>query len=164
MSQVVVVHTFNPSTRKAEAGRSLWVLDQPSLQSKFQNRLQSYTQKLCLKKHKTKQKSAYESFACITHVCTLHVCTLHVCTLHVCTLRVCTLHVCTLYVCTLHVCTLHVCTLHVCLRESEEVVGSSDPELWMIMNHHTCALGTKPWFYARATSPWNQLGQFSSPT
>jgi hypothetical protein len=36
-SQVVVVHTFNPSTWEAEAGRSLEVQDQSGLESEFQD-------------------------------------------------------------------------------------------------------------------------------
>jgi hypothetical protein len=31
----MVVHVFNPSTQKAEAGGSLWVWDQPGLDSEF---------------------------------------------------------------------------------------------------------------------------------
>jgi hypothetical protein len=47
----VVAHTFNPSTREAEAGRF-----QAGLQSEFQDS-QGYTQKPCLKKqNKTKQQ------------------------------------------------------------------------------------------------------------
>ena len=38
MSQVLVLHAFNPSTWEAEAGGSLWVQGQPSLQSVFQNK------------------------------------------------------------------------------------------------------------------------------
>ena len=48
VSRAVVAYTFNPSTREAEAGGSLW--GQPSLHSKFQDRLQSCTEKPCLKK------------------------------------------------------------------------------------------------------------------
>jgi hypothetical protein len=33
----LVVHTFNPRTQEAEAGRSLWVWGWPSLQSKNQD-------------------------------------------------------------------------------------------------------------------------------
>ena len=47
-SRVVVAHAFNPSTREAEAGGFLWVRGQPGLKSKFQGRLQSYTEKPCL--------------------------------------------------------------------------------------------------------------------
>ena len=36
MSRAVAMHTFNPSTLEAEAGGSLWVWGQPSLQSEFQ--------------------------------------------------------------------------------------------------------------------------------
>ena len=35
--QAVVAHAFNPSTRKAEAGRSLWLQGQPGLNSGFQD-------------------------------------------------------------------------------------------------------------------------------
>jgi hypothetical protein len=38
-----MVHAFNPSTWEAEAGGSLWIQDQPVLQSKFQDS-QSYTE------------------------------------------------------------------------------------------------------------------------
>ena len=47
----VVVHVFNPSTGEAEAGRFLWVWDQPGLQSKFQDS-QGYTEKPYLFKKK----------------------------------------------------------------------------------------------------------------
>ena len=43
------MHAFNPSTQEAEAGGTLLVKGQPGLQRVFQNRLQSYTEKLCLK-------------------------------------------------------------------------------------------------------------------
>ena len=57
-SRAVVVHAFNPSTWEAEAGGSL-SLGQPGLQSQFQDKLQSYTEKPCLEKqkHKTKQNN-----------------------------------------------------------------------------------------------------------
>ena len=55
--QTLVAHGFNPSTWEAEAGRSLWVPGQPDLQSKCQDRLQSYTEKPCLEKPKTKTKN-----------------------------------------------------------------------------------------------------------
>jgi hypothetical protein len=48
----VVAHTFNPSTREAEADRFL-VQGQPGLQSEFQDS-QGYTEKPCLK-NQTKQ-------------------------------------------------------------------------------------------------------------
>jgi hypothetical protein len=44
----MAVHTFNTSTREAEAGESLEVEGQPGLQSKFQN-TQGYKKKPCLK-------------------------------------------------------------------------------------------------------------------
>jgi hypothetical protein len=40
--QVVMVYTLNSSTGEVEAGRSLWVQGQPSLQSAFQDN-QGYT-------------------------------------------------------------------------------------------------------------------------
>ena len=49
---VVVVHAFNHSTQEAESGGSLWVRGQTGLQSKFQDRHQSYTEKPCLVKSK----------------------------------------------------------------------------------------------------------------
>jgi hypothetical protein len=46
----MVVHAFNPSTQKAEAGGFLRsVLGHPGLQSDFQDS-QSYTEKPCLEK------------------------------------------------------------------------------------------------------------------
>jgi hypothetical protein len=58
-SSWVVVCTFNPSTWKAEAGGSLWVPDQPGLQSKFQDS-QGYIEIPCFQKQnqtKNKQKT-----------------------------------------------------------------------------------------------------------
>jgi hypothetical protein len=49
----VVAHTFNPSTREAEAGG---VRGQPGLQSEFQDS-QGYTEKPCLEKTKKKKKT-----------------------------------------------------------------------------------------------------------
>ena len=50
MSQAVVVHTFNPSTREAEVGGFL--SSRPAcIQSEFQDS-QGYTEKPCLKKKK----------------------------------------------------------------------------------------------------------------
>jgi hypothetical protein len=49
ISWAVVVHTFNPSTREAEAGRFLEF--EPGLQSEFQEG-QGYTEKPCLEKQK----------------------------------------------------------------------------------------------------------------
>jgi hypothetical protein len=51
----VVVHTFNPSTREAEAGGFL-SLRQPGLQSEFQDS-QGYTEKPCHEKQTNKQKA-----------------------------------------------------------------------------------------------------------
>lgn len=49
----VMVNSFNPKMREAEAGRSLWVLVQPGLQSKFHEN----QEKFCLKhKHKNKKQ------------------------------------------------------------------------------------------------------------
>ena len=48
----MVVHTFNPSTWKAEA-EDFWVQGQPGLQSEFQDS-QGYTEKPCLEKPKKK--------------------------------------------------------------------------------------------------------------
>jgi hypothetical protein len=50
----MVVHAFNTSTWEAEAGRSLWVRGQPSLESEFQDS-QGYAEKSCLQKQ-NKQK------------------------------------------------------------------------------------------------------------
>jgi hypothetical protein len=51
-----MVHTFNPSTYKAEAGGSLWIQDHPGIQSEFKDS-QGYTEKPCLEKQsKAKQK------------------------------------------------------------------------------------------------------------
>ena len=52
---MVVTPAFNPSIWEAEAGECLWVQGHPGLQSKFQDRLQSYTEKSCLKKLKPNQ-------------------------------------------------------------------------------------------------------------
>ena len=57
VSLVLVAHAFNPSTREAEAGGSLWVPGQPGLQSEFPDRSQSYTEKPCPKK--TNQQTKY---------------------------------------------------------------------------------------------------------
>ena len=53
LSRAVVTHPFNLSTQEAEAGRSLWVWGQSSLQSEFQDS-QDSTEKLFLKKQKNK--------------------------------------------------------------------------------------------------------------
>jgi hypothetical protein len=55
----VVAHTFNPSTREAEAGRFLsW--GQPGLQSEFQDS-QGYTEKPCLETTTTTTAAAAEN-------------------------------------------------------------------------------------------------------
>ena len=59
VSLVLVAHAYNPSTREAETGRSLWVQSQPGLQSKSQDRLQSYTEKTCVKKTTTKKTGTW---------------------------------------------------------------------------------------------------------
>lgn len=48
----LVAQAFNPSTWEAEAGRSLWVQDQPGLQNKFQVS-RGYTERLCFKTKQT---------------------------------------------------------------------------------------------------------------
>ena len=48
VSQAVVAHAFQPTIWEAEAGTSLWVQGQPSLQSEFQDSQDCYTAKLCL--------------------------------------------------------------------------------------------------------------------
>jgi hypothetical protein len=53
LSQVVVVHTFNPSTKEAEASEFLWVWGQPGLESGFQDS-QSYRETLSRKTKETK--------------------------------------------------------------------------------------------------------------
>jgi hypothetical protein len=53
---VVVAHIFNPSTQKAEEGTSLWVQDQPGLQSEFQAS-QGYTEKPVLNKQINRSRS-----------------------------------------------------------------------------------------------------------
>jgi hypothetical protein len=45
----VMAHTFNPSTREAEAGRVLSIQGQPGLQREFQDS-QGYLKRPCLKK------------------------------------------------------------------------------------------------------------------
>jgi hypothetical protein len=53
----VVAHTFNPSTREAEAGQvDFWVRGQPGLQSEFQDS-QGNTEKTCLEKPKKKKSN-----------------------------------------------------------------------------------------------------------
>lgn len=53
----LVARAFNPSTKEAEASRSLSVQDQPRLHGEFQNS-QAYSKRPCLKteRDKTKQK------------------------------------------------------------------------------------------------------------
>ena len=52
----MVAHDFNPSTWEAEEGGSLWVQGYPILQSKFQDKYQSYTENLLVEKPKAKKK------------------------------------------------------------------------------------------------------------
>jgi hypothetical protein len=52
----VVAHSFNPSTRETETGRSLCFPDQPGLQSKFQDSQDCYMEKPCLKKLKQRKE------------------------------------------------------------------------------------------------------------
>ena len=66
----MVAHTFNTSTWEVEAGGSLWVWDQPGLQSEFQDSQGCYTETLSQKqKQKTDQKDPYikKCFALIQH-------------------------------------------------------------------------------------------------
>ena len=42
-------HTSDPNTQEAEADKSLWIWDQPGLQSEFQDS-QDYIERPCLKK------------------------------------------------------------------------------------------------------------------
>ena len=56
----MVAHTFTPSTREAEAGGSLWVQDQPGLQSKLHDS-QDYVEKPCLEKQAKKKKKSYKN-------------------------------------------------------------------------------------------------------
>ena len=53
--EAVVVLAFNPSTREVALGGSLWVGDQPGLQSEFQDS-PGCTEKPCLEKPKTKTR------------------------------------------------------------------------------------------------------------
>jgi hypothetical protein len=50
MSQVLIVHTFNPGTQKAEADGSL----------EFQDSQDCYTEKPCFEKHQKKKKKERE--------------------------------------------------------------------------------------------------------
>ena len=56
----VVVHTFNPSTWEAEVGRSLWVWDQPGLQSKFQDSQRNTEKSHLEKQNKQTNHATYE--------------------------------------------------------------------------------------------------------
>jgi hypothetical protein len=53
LSQAVVVHAFNPSTREAEAGGFL--SSRPAWSTEFQDS-HVYAEKFCLKKQKKKKK------------------------------------------------------------------------------------------------------------
>jgi hypothetical protein len=53
---VVVAYACNPSTQEAEAGGSLWVPVQLSLQSEFQGR-QDYTEKPYIENPKNKKQN-----------------------------------------------------------------------------------------------------------
>lgn len=53
-----MVHTFNPRTQETEAGVILWVLDQPGLQSEFQD-TPKLQEKPCLQKRKHKTRQCY---------------------------------------------------------------------------------------------------------
>ena len=59
----MVAQAFNPSTWDVEAGGFLWVQDQPGLQSKFQNKLQSYTGNPCLRKQNQTKNVIYFKLA-----------------------------------------------------------------------------------------------------
>lgn len=54
--QAVVLHAFNTSALETEAVGSLWGQGEPGLHSEFQDRLQSYPEKPCVKKKKNKSK------------------------------------------------------------------------------------------------------------
>ena len=62
-SRAVVAHAFNPSTREAEAGGSLWVRGQPGLQELVPGQAPKITEKPCLKKKKKKKKKKSEAFS-----------------------------------------------------------------------------------------------------
>ena len=52
----MVAHAFNPSTREAEAGGSLWVWGQPGLQELVPGQESKATEKPCLEKSEKKKK------------------------------------------------------------------------------------------------------------
>ena len=56
-SQTMVVHSFNPSTQEAEAGRIIWFQGQPGLQSEFQ--ASRTTQRNPVSKIKNKTKNVF---------------------------------------------------------------------------------------------------------
>ena len=63
----VVARTFNPSTWEVEAGRSLSMSSRsaPGLQSEFQDRPQSYTQRNLVLKRKIKQNNTTNKLNCM---------------------------------------------------------------------------------------------------
>ena len=53
---MVMAHTFNPGTQKAEEDGSLCIQGQPGLQSEFQDSQSPYTEKPYVKKKKKRRK------------------------------------------------------------------------------------------------------------
>ena len=60
-----MAHTFGPSTREAEAGRSLGVLGQPGLQGEFQNSQSYYEEKPRLNKNKKNKNKDGRGGTCL---------------------------------------------------------------------------------------------------